>query len=120
MAANVHDTQAAGQLLDRAAEAGWAPVRVKADRIYTGARMDEAAARHGVEVQVSAREGFQPLPLRWRIEATFDAPAPPDPPLGANPSGGRGQHQYRRLPQAHAVLPEAPIQIPIVKQPLKG
>ena len=39
--------------------------------------MDEAAARHGVEVQVSTREaqakGFQPLPLllRWRIEATF-------------------------------------------------
>jgi putative transposase len=74
-AANVHDTQAAGWLLDRAAEAGWAPVRVKADGIYTGARMDEAAARHGVEVQVSTREaqakGFQPLPLRWRIEATF-------------------------------------------------
>jgi putative transposase len=74
-AANVHDTQAAGWRLDRAAEAGWKPVRVKADGIYTGARMDEAAARHGVEVQVSTREaqaqGFQPLPLRGRIEATF-------------------------------------------------
>jgi transposase len=74
-AANLHDTQAAGWLLDRAAEAGWAPVRVKADGISTGARMDEAAARHGVEVQISTREaqakGFQPLPLRWRIEATF-------------------------------------------------
>jgi putative transposase len=74
-AANVHDTQAAGWVLDRAAEAGWAPVRVKADGIYTGTRMDEAAARHGVEVQISTREakakGFQPLPLRWRIEATF-------------------------------------------------
>lgn len=75
----VQDTQAAGWLLDRAAEAGWSPGRVKADGIYTGARMDEAAARHGVEVQISTREaqakGFQPLPLRWRIEATFGAPS---------------------------------------------
>lgn len=74
-AANVHDTQAAGWLLDRAAAACWSPVRVKADGIYTGARLDKAAARHGVEVQISTREaqvkGFQPLPLRWRIEATF-------------------------------------------------
>lgn len=50
-------------------------VRVKADGIYTGAWMDEAAARHGVEVQISTREaqakGFQPVPLHWRIEATF-------------------------------------------------
>jgi transposase len=64
-AANVHDTQAAG----------WVLVRMKADGIYTGTRMEEAAARHGVEVQISTREaqakGFQPLPLRWRIEATL-------------------------------------------------
>jgi putative transposase len=74
-AANVHDTQAAGWVFDRAAQAGWAPERVKVDGIYTGARMDEAAARHGLDVQVSTREpeekGFRPLPLRWRIEATF-------------------------------------------------
>lgn len=74
-AANVHDTQAAGWLFDRAAQAGWAPERVKVDGIYTGARMDEAAARHGLDVQVSTREpdekGFRPLPVRWRIEATF-------------------------------------------------
>ena len=64
-------------MLDRAADAGWAPVRVRADGIYTGTRMDEAAARHSVEVQISSREaqtkGVQPLPLRWRIEATFGA-----------------------------------------------
>src|SRR3954464_222788 len=33
--ANVHDTPAAGPLLDRAAEHGWAPKRVKVDGIYT-------------------------------------------------------------------------------------
>src|SRR3982750_3322661 len=51
-AANVHDTRAAELLLDRAAE-----------------------HRHKVDFQVSTREskpgGFAPLPLRWRIEATF-------------------------------------------------
>ena len=74
-AANVHDTQAAGVLLDRAAQAGWALKRIKVDGIYVGARMGEAAERHGLDVQVTTRErdavGFTPLPLRWRIEATF-------------------------------------------------
>lgn len=74
-AANVHDTQAAGLLLDRAAQAGWAPERIKVDGLYVGARMDRAAQRHGLDVQVTLREretkGFTPLPLRWRIEATF-------------------------------------------------
>ena len=74
-AANVHDTAAAGVLLDRAAEDGWAPERVKADGIYVGPRMAAAAQRHDLDVQVSSRDprakGFQPLPLRWRIEATF-------------------------------------------------
>jgi len=45
------------------------------DGIYVGPRMGEAAARHGADVQVTARDrdanGFQPLPLRWRIEARF-------------------------------------------------
>ena len=70
-AANVHDTQATGWLLDRAAQAGWAPKRAKMEGIYTGARMDEAAARHGLDVQTSLREldarDFHPLPLHWRI-----------------------------------------------------
>ena len=74
-AANAHDTQPVGALLDRAAQDGWAPKRVKVDRIYTGARMARAAADHDVDVQVTTREpdqkGFKPLPLRWRIEATF-------------------------------------------------
>jgi putative transposase len=73
--ANVHDTAAAGMLLDRVALDGWKPEQVKVDGIYTGARMDAAAARHDLEVQVSTRpketRGFTPLPLRWRVEATF-------------------------------------------------
>ena len=73
--ANVHDTQAAGPLLDRVAAHGWAPKRVKVDGIYTGERMDTAAARHDLDVQVSPRrpevKGFTPLPIRWRIERTF-------------------------------------------------
>jgi putative transposase len=73
--ANVHDTQAAGPLLDRAAQHGWAPKRVKVDGIYIGERMDAAAARHDLDVQLTTRppetKGFTPLPIRWRIERTF-------------------------------------------------
>ena len=74
-AANVHDTQAVAALLDRAARDGWAIERVKVDGIYIGPRMAQAAQDHDVDVQVTTRErdekGFMPLPLRWRIEATF-------------------------------------------------
>lgn len=73
--ANVHDTKAAGMVLDRAAENGWHVQRLKVDGIYHGARMDTAAQRHHVEVQPSTppadRTGFTPLPLRWRLEQTF-------------------------------------------------
>jgi transposase len=73
-AANVHDT-AAGPLLDKATAAGWLPKRVNVDGIYTGERMDAAAGRHGLDVQLSSKPaevaGFMPLPLRWRIERTF-------------------------------------------------
>lgn len=74
-AANAHDTQPVGALLDRAAQDGWGVERVKVDGIYVGARMAEAAAAHNVDVQVTTRDatvkGFKPLPLRWRVEATF-------------------------------------------------
>jgi putative transposase len=74
-AANLHDTAAAAILLDRAAADGWAPQRLKVDGIHVGARMAAAAERHALDVQVTSREpgatGFTPLPLRWRIEATF-------------------------------------------------
>ena len=74
-AANAHDTQPVGALLDRAAEDGWAVERVKVEGIYVGARMAEAAKAHDVGVQVTPRDadtkGFKPLPLRWRVEATF-------------------------------------------------
>jgi len=73
--ANVHDTAAAGPLLNKVVEQAWSPKRVKVDRIYTGERMEAAADRHDLAVQVSSKPadvaGFTPLPLRWHIEATF-------------------------------------------------
>ena len=84
-AANVHDTRAADLLLERAAENGFAPEHIKVDAIYTGPTMDAVAKRHQVDFQISSREartaGFAPLPLRWRIEATF----------------GTATNRYRRL-----------------------
>ena len=74
-AANLHDTHGLEPLLERAAEAGWDLGRVKVDAIYAGPTVRAAAERHGVDVQVSLRDpaarGFAPLPVRWRIEATF-------------------------------------------------
>ena len=74
-AANLHDTYGLTRLLEQVAETGWKLARVKVDGIYTGPTVRAAAERHGVEVQVSLRDpaisGFAPLPLRWRIEATF-------------------------------------------------
>ena len=74
-AANLHDTHGLAPLLARAAEAGWNLERIKVDGIYTGPTVRAAAERHGVDVQVSLRDpaagGFVPLPVRWRIEATF-------------------------------------------------
>jgi transposase len=94
-AANLHDTAAAGPLLDRAAEDGWAPERVKVDGIYVGPRMAAAAERHDVDVQVSSKaagvKGFKPLPLRWRIEASF----------------GTQTNRYRRLTRNLEQSPEA-------------
>jgi putative transposase len=73
--ASLHDTKAVAILLDRAADAGWDIDRIKVDGIYTGPTVAAAAQRHDVEVQVSTRDpeakGFSPLPVRWRIEATF-------------------------------------------------
>ena len=84
-AANVHDTRAADLLLDRAAGNGFAPERIKVDAIYTGPTMQAVAKRHQVDFQISTHEartnGFAPLPLRWRIEATF----------------GTATNRYRRL-----------------------
>ncbi|MFL5285541.1 MAG: IS5 family transposase [Rhodopila sp.] len=76
-AATVHDTAAAGPRLDKAVEQGWSPKRVNVDGIYTAERMAAAAERHDLAVQMSSKPaevaGFTPLPLRWRIEATFGA-----------------------------------------------
>ena len=74
-AANLHDTHGLEPLLDRAAAAGWDLRRVKVDAIYAGPTVRAAGERHGIDVQVSIRDpsarGFAPLPIRWRIEATF-------------------------------------------------
>ena len=71
-----HDRfHADGVWSDPVAEQGWKPVRANVDGIYTGERMSQAAARHNLEIQVTtrsaAKDGFAPLPLRWRVEATF-------------------------------------------------
>jgi putative transposase len=74
-AANLHDTHGLEPLLERAAEAGWDLRRVKVDAIYAGATVRAAGERHSIDVQVSVRDpaarAFAPLPVRWRIEATF-------------------------------------------------
>src|SRR4051812_1373006 len=94
-AANLHDTHGLEPLLDRAAEAGWDLRRIKADAIYAGPTVRAAAERHAVEVQVSLRDpaarGFAPLPVRWRIEATF----------------GTLTDRYRRLTRNLEQSPEA-------------
>jgi putative transposase len=74
-AANLHDTHGLAPLLAQADATGWQLERVKVDGIYAGPTVRAAAELHGVEVQVSVRDpairSFTPLPLRWRIEATF-------------------------------------------------
>ena len=49
--------------------------RWNASTIYIGPRIDAAARRHDLDIQVSTRDpaakGFAPLPVRWRIEASF-------------------------------------------------
>jgi putative transposase len=83
--ANVHDTRAAEMVLERAVENGFTIERAKVDAIYTGPAIEAASAAYHVDFQVSTGEpeitGFAPLPLRWRIEATF----------------GTGTNRYRRL-----------------------
>ena len=74
-AANAHDTQPVGALLSRAAQDGWNIERPRVGGINVGPRLAQGATQHGVDVQVTTRDpgtrGFWPLPLRWRIEATF-------------------------------------------------
>ena len=74
-AASLHDTHGLEPLLERAAGAGRDLRRVEVDAIHAGPAVRAAAGRHAVEVQVSLRDpaarGVAPLPVRWRIEATF-------------------------------------------------
>src|SRR4051794_35084040 len=75
--ANVHERAAARTPLGKAAEQGWSTKRVNADGIYTAGRIEAAAGRDDLAVQMSSKPaevaGFTPLPLRWRSEATFGA-----------------------------------------------
>ena len=72
-------------VMDRAVENGFTIKRAKVDAIYTGPTINAVSGLYKVEFQISTREtevkGFAPLPLRWRIEATF----------------GTGTNRYRRL-----------------------
>ncbi len=74
-AANLHDSRAATPLLARAAAAGWHLDRIVGDDAYAGQSVVQEAARHGMVVQIAAKptdsSGFTPIPLRWRVEATF-------------------------------------------------
>jgi len=74
-AASLHDTHGLAPLLEQADATGWKLERIKVDGIYMGPTVRAAAERYEVEVQVMLRDpasrGFAPLPLRWRIEATF-------------------------------------------------
>jgi putative transposase len=73
--ANLHDSRAATPLLARAAAAGWHLDRIVGDDAYAGQSVVQEAARHGMVVQIAAKptdsSGFTPIPLRWRVEATF-------------------------------------------------
>ena len=74
-AANLHDSRAAAPLLARAVAAGWHRDRIVGDDAYAGQSVVQEAARHGMVVQIAAKptdsSGFTPIPLRWRVEATF-------------------------------------------------
>ena len=73
--ADVHDAKAAVPLL----EAMPTPpiIRLVADSAYVGPNVAAAAAARGAAMEIVAKtegtKGFTPLPVRWRVEATFGA-----------------------------------------------
>jgi len=74
-AANVHDSKAAQTLLSRALSLPFSVLI--ADSAYVGPGVAEAAEAHGMSVRITVKDptikGFAPLPIRWRVEATFGA-----------------------------------------------
>lgn len=71
--ADVHDAKAATPLIE-----GMPPrplVRLVADSAYVGPNVTAAAATRHMVVEIVTKadgiRGFMPLPLRWRVEATF-------------------------------------------------
>ena len=74
-AASVHDKHGPDPLLARAHASGWRLRRLTGDGSYAGEDVAGDAARHGAILTVAARprerEGFVPIPLRWRVEQAF-------------------------------------------------
>ena len=71
-AASMHDKHGPDPLLARAHAAGWRLRRLVGDGSYAGEDVAGDAARHGAILTVAARprerQGFVPIPLRWRVE----------------------------------------------------
>jgi putative transposase len=71
-AASVHDKHGPDPLLARAHASGWRLRRLIGDGSYAGEDVAADAARHGATFSVASpprpRQGFVPIPLRWRVE----------------------------------------------------
>ena len=71
--ADVHDAKAVVPLIEGMPTCSL--VRLVADCAYVGPTVTAAAAARGMGVEIVAKrngaKGFKPLPLRWRVEATF-------------------------------------------------
>jgi len=71
-AASVHDKHGPDPLLARAHASGWRLRRLVGDGSYAGEDVAGDAARHGAILTVASRprerQGFVPIPLRWRVE----------------------------------------------------
>jgi putative transposase len=71
-AASPHDKHGPDPLLTRAPVAGWRLRRLIGDGSCAGDDVAGDAARHGATFRVASRprqrEGFVPIPLRWRVE----------------------------------------------------
>ena len=71
-AARLHDKHGVDPLLARSHAAGWHPRRLIGAGSYAGEDVAGDDARHGATLTVASRpqerEGFVPIPLRWRVE----------------------------------------------------
>ena len=75
-AANVHDGQAASQVIERVSvEQSGRLELIVADQMYRNQDFQEYLNGHGYRLEISEKakdqEGFQPLKIRWVVEQTF-------------------------------------------------